>query len=210
MIQLRELLSQIAEKRAARMAEAMRRQEPSPEMEKLAKMQGIQLPGATIPADMGADKRSGMQDKGTGEKPQPSSPSKPATATNPELQAAKERRAKRDAELLAAVKAKFEKAMADKNDANVSPVTGKVTGTALPQVDELKDTTVKSYLKKAKKSAESELRKSDEREDKAMSTDGEKHPERQQKHLEKAKEHFKKYQKRQKGISTASKKMGDK
>jgi len=149
-----------------------------------------------------------MQDKPTDEPPSPQP--KPAVSTNPDIVAAKERKAKRDAEIMAAAKAEFDDVMADKNDANVSPTTGKETGTALPPVDELKDTTVKSYLKKAKKSAESELRKHDEREDKAMSTDGEKHPERQQKHLEKAKEHFKKYLKRQKGISTASKKMGDK
>jgi hypothetical protein len=205
MIRLKELLTQIAEKR---MAEAMRRQAASPEMEKLAKTQGLELPGASVPSDIGADKRSGMQDKPTDEPPSPQP--KPAVSTNPDIVAAKERKAKRDAEIMAAAKAEFDDVMADKNDANVSPTTGKETGTALPQVDELKDTTVKSYLKKAKKSAESELRKHDEREDKAMSTDGEKHPERQQKHLEKAKEHFKKYLKRQKGISTASKKMGDK
>ncbi len=205
MIRLKELLTQIAEKR---MAEAMRRQAASPEMEKLAKTQGLELPGASVPADIGADKRSGMQDKPTDEPPSPQP--KPAVSTNPDIVAAKERKAKRDAEIMAAAKAEFDDVMADKNDANVSPTTGKETGTALPPVDELKDTTVKSYLKKAKKSAESELRKHDEREDKAMSTDGEKHPERQQKHLEKAKEHFKKYLKRQKGISTASKKMGDK
>ncbi len=205
MIRLKELLTQIAEKR---MAEAMRRQAASPEMEKLAKTQGLELPGASVPADIGADKRSGMQDKPTDEPPSPQP--KPAVSTNPDIVAAKERKAKRDAEIMAAAKAEFDDVMADKNDANVSPTTGKETGTALPPVDELKDTTVKSYLKKAKKSAESELRKHDEREDKAMSTDGEKHPERQQKHLEKAKEHFKKYQKRQKGISIASKKMGDK
>jgi len=205
MIRLKELLTQIAEKR---MAEAMRRQAASPEMEKLAKTQGLELPGASVPSDIGADKRSGMQDKPTDEPPSPQP--KPAVSTNPDIVAAKERKAKRDAEIMAAAKAEFDDVMADKNDANVSPTTGKETGTALPPVDELKDTTVKSYLKKAKKSAESELRKHDEREDKAMSTDGEKHPERQQKHLEKAKEHFKKYLKRQKGISTASKKMGDK
>ena len=205
MIRLKELLTQIAEKR---MAEAMRRQAASPEMEKLAKTQGLELPGASVPSDIGADKRSGMQDKPTDEPPSPQP--KPAVSTNPDIVAAKERKAKRDAEIMAAAKAEFDDVMADKNDANVSPTTGKETGTALPSVDELKNTTVKSYLKKAKKSAESELRKSDEREDKAMSTDGEKHSERQQKHLEKAKEHFKKYQKRQKGISIASKKMGDK
>ncbi len=205
MIRLKELLTQIAEKR---MAEAMRRQAASPEMEKLAKTQGLELPGASVPSDIGADKRSGMQDKPTDEPPSPQP--KPAVSTNPDIVAAKERKAKRDAEIMAAAKAEFDDVMADKNDANVSPTTGKETGTALPSVDELKNTTVKSYLKKAKKSAESELRKHDEREDKAMSTDGEKHPERQQKHLEKAKEHFKKYQKRQKGISIASKKMGDK
>lgn len=75
------------------------------------------------------------------------------------------------------------------------------------KLKELKDSTLKSYTKKAKKSAERELRKSDEREDKAMSTDGEKHPERQQKHVERAKGHFKKYQKRQKGMSTAKEKL---
>ena len=206
MIRLKELLTQIAEKR---MAEAMRRQAASPEMEKLAKMQGLELPGASEPADLGVDKRSGMQDKPSADEPSASSP-KPVVSTNPDIIAAKARKAKRDAEMMAAAKAEFDDVMADKNDANVSPTTGKETGTALPSVDELEKSTLKSYLKKANKSAESELRKSDEREDKAMSTDGEKHSERQQKHLEKAKEHFKKYQKRQKGISIASKKMGDK
>jgi hypothetical protein len=209
MIRLKELLTQLVEKRAARMAEAMRRLAPSPEMEKQGKTQGLELPGAIVgtPSTFDADKRSGMQDKPT-DAPPSSSP-KPVVSANPDMIAAKERKAKRDAEIIAAAKAEFEKAMASKKDTNVSPKTGKDTGTALPQIDELED-TLKSYLKKAKRSAESELRKSDEREDKAMSTDGEKYPERQQNHVERAKEHFKKYQKRQKGISTASNKMGNK
>jgi outer membrane protein TolC len=133
MIRLKELLTQIAEKR---MAEAMRRQAASPEMEKLAKTQGLELPGASVPADIGADKRSGMQDKPTDEPPSPQP--KPAVSTNPDIVAAKERKAKRDAEIMAAAKAEFDDVMADKNDANVSPTTGKETGTALPQVDERK------------------------------------------------------------------------
>ncbi len=207
MIRLKELLTQIAEKR---MAEAMRRQAASPEMEKLAKMQGLELPGASEPADLGVDKRSGMQDKPSADEPSASSP-KPVVSTNPDIIAAKARKAKRDAEMMAAAKAELDKAMAD-NEKNTNPSakTGVAAATALPQVDELEKSTLKSYLKKANKSAESELRKSDEREDKAMSTDGEKYPKRQEKHVEKAKEHFKKYLKRQKGISTASKKMGDK
>lgn len=207
MIRLKELLTQVAEKR---MAEAMRRQAASPEMEKLGQKQGIELPGASEPADIGADKRSGMQDKPSADKPSPSSP-KPVVSTNPDIAAAKARKAQRDAEMMAKAKAEFDQAMADdEKNTNPSAKAGVTTATALPPVDELEKSTLKSYLKKANKSAESELRKSDDHEDKAMSIDGEKHSERQQKHVEKAKEYLKKYQKRQKGISTASKKIGDK
>lgn len=74
-------------------------------------------------------------------------------------------------------------------------------------LDELSPATMKSYVKKATRSASAQLRKSDGQEDKAMSTDGTKYPERQQAYVNKAKQHFQKYRSRTGGISTATQKL---
>lgn len=72
---------------------------------------------------------------------------------------------------------------------------------------ELSKKTLGSYIKKASRSADHHDKKGSAEEDKAMSTDGNKYPAKQQKHLDKAGEHFRKHLKRSVGVNTAKTKM---
>lgn len=75
------------------------------------------------------------------------------------------------------------------------------------QIDELSKTTLKSYVKKSTKAADKAWDKSEKEEDKAMATDGEKYPEKQQRHVDAAKKHTDVWRKRDAGITTATKKL---
>jgi hypothetical protein len=72
---------------------------------------------------------------------------------------------------------------------------------------ELSKKTLASYVKKADKQAERHLKISDRHEDKAMSTDGDKYPVRQQAHNDIAKAFFLKARKRMDGIKAAKTKL---
>ena len=76
------------------------------------------------------------------------------------------------------------------------------------QIDELSKKTLVSYTEKSQRSANKALAKSDKEEDKAMSTDGEKYPEKQQKHIDNAKASFKIFKKREAGQKMSLKKLG--
>lgn len=75
------------------------------------------------------------------------------------------------------------------------------------QIDELSKKTLKSYVKKATTSADRAWKKTDQEEDKAMSTDGEKYPEKQQRHVDNASRHNAVWAKRDAGLDVAKKKL---
>jgi hypothetical protein len=70
-------------------------------------------------------------------------------------------------------------------------------------IDELSTDTLKSYYKKAGKSAEKHYDKADREEDKAMSTDGNKYPEKQARHNAAAQGHIRNYRNRVQGAARA-------
>ena len=74
-------------------------------------------------------------------------------------------------------------------------------------LDELSNKTLKSYVKKSNTSAERLDAKGDKEEDKAMSTDGNKYPEKQARHQAAASKAQAKSWNRRKGIDTATKKL---
>lgn len=74
-------------------------------------------------------------------------------------------------------------------------------------LNELYKATLNSYGKKAAKSAQKHYEKGNAEEDKAMSTDGEKYPEKQQRHQKAAAEHQRKEYNRTKGLQLATKKL---
>ena len=75
-------------------------------------------------------------------------------------------------------------------------------------IAELANSTLKSYIKKSRKSSEKAETKLDREEDKAMSTDGIKYPEKQRRHQDAANAAADVYIKRQKGLKTAKAKAG--
>lgn len=75
------------------------------------------------------------------------------------------------------------------------------------ELNELSKETLKSYNKKALRSADKSWEKSSDEEDKAMSTDGEKYPDKQARHQKNAYNHETKYFKRTKGIERASQRL---
>lgn len=76
-------------------------------------------------------------------------------------------------------------------------------------IEEISTTILKSYKKKAEKSAQKNWEKADKEEDKAMSTDGEKYPDKQKRHIENAAKFIHNWKKRQAGITTANGKMNN-
>ena len=77
------------------------------------------------------------------------------------------------------------------------------------QINELSKKTLKSYVKKATKSADKAWEKTDKEEDKAMSTDGEKYPDKQNRHIANARKHNDVWAKRDSGLKMANKKLGE-
>lgn len=75
------------------------------------------------------------------------------------------------------------------------------------QLDELEKKTLKSYQKKATTSSERAWKKADQEEDKAMSTDGEKYPEKQKRHNDNAAKHLDTWNKREAGLKMVNKKL---
>lgn len=75
------------------------------------------------------------------------------------------------------------------------------------QIDELSKKTLKSYKKKATRSADKAWDKTDKEEDKAMSTDGEKYPDKQNRHIANARKHNDTWAKRDAGLKMAGKKL---
>lgn len=86
----------------------------------------------------------------------------------------------------------------------------KVPATNEEQIDELSKNTLKSYIKKSQTSSDRAWARMDREEDKAMSTDGEKYPEKQERHNQAAREAHKVWKKRDSGLSMADMKMKDK
>jgi hypothetical protein len=78
---------------------------------------------------------------------------------------------------------------------------------AMERIDELSKGTLKSYTKKANTSAERAWKKADKEEDKAMSTDGEKYPEKAERHQKAASAAIGTWKKRQDGIKAAAKRL---
>lgn len=78
---------------------------------------------------------------------------------------------------------------------------------ALEQINELSKKTLKSYVKKATTSAEKHYEKASKEEDKAMSTNGEKYPEKQERHMHAAGKHIHKWRNRDAGLKTANNKL---
>lgn len=76
-------------------------------------------------------------------------------------------------------------------------------------LDELSPNTYKSYLKKAPKSIGRLWKKQDSEEDKAMSTDGEKYPEKQERHRKNAADADRKSQNRHKGMLKVKEKLSE-
>lgn len=77
------------------------------------------------------------------------------------------------------------------------------------QLDELSRKTLRSYSYKAANAAWKLEKKGEKEEDKAMSTDGNKYPEKQKKHGQKATEFYNKQYKKQQGIDLAKKKLSE-
>jgi len=75
-------------------------------------------------------------------------------------------------------------------------------------LQELSKKTLKSYIKKATTSADRAWAKSDKEEDKSMSTDGNKYPEKQARHQANAIKASNTWVKRNKGVSVANQKLG--
>jgi len=84
-----------------------------------------------------------------------------------------------------------------------------VLGEEYTQLDELDKKTLKSYVKKATTSSDRHWAKAEKEEDKAMSTNGEKYPEKQRRHMDAANASIKTWQKRGKGIEAAKKKLSE-
>jgi hypothetical protein len=77
------------------------------------------------------------------------------------------------------------------------------TNEEVEPIDELSIGTLKSYYKKAGKSAEKHYDKAGKEEDKAMSTDGNKYPEKQARHNATAQGHIRNYRNRVQGAARA-------
>lgn len=77
------------------------------------------------------------------------------------------------------------------------------------QLDELSRKTLKSYQRKAGTSAQRAWDKGDKEEDKSMSTDGTKYPEKQKRHQDAAQVQHKIWRKRDKGLGMVKKKLGE-
>lgn len=75
---------------------------------------------------------------------------------------------------------------------------------SIEPIQELDKKTLKSYIKKATTSRDRHDRKADQEEDKAMSTDGNKYPEKQARHTATASKHYLKYFNRNRGIEKAT------
>jgi hypothetical protein len=75
------------------------------------------------------------------------------------------------------------------------------------QIDEISKKVLKSYVKKATTSSERSWNKADKEEDKAMSTDGEKYPEKQKRHQDAASQHINTWNKREAGLKVAKQKL---
>ena len=78
------------------------------------------------------------------------------------------------------------------------------------QLDELSKDTLKSYVKKASTSASRAWKKADSEEDKAMSTDGMKYPEKQARHNANANAALKTWRKRDAGLKSVTVRTGKK
>lgn len=83
----------------------------------------------------------------------------------------------------------------------------KAVAEEVEQIDELSKKTLKSYQKKATTSSEKAWNKADKEEDKAMSTDGTKYPEKQERHMKAAGDAIKTWRKREAGLGLAKQKL---
>jgi hypothetical protein len=75
------------------------------------------------------------------------------------------------------------------------------------QIDELDKKTLKSYRRKAATHVDRLEKKADQEEDKAMSTDGYRYPDKQDRHSRNAKALFQKSRQRRKGLAMADKRL---
>lgn len=82
-----------------------------------------------------------------------------------------------------------------------------LAGEEVEQIDELSRKTLKSYMKKSKTSGERAWRRADKEEDKSMSTDGTKYPEKQKRHMDNASREIDLWRKRDSGQQLAAKKL---
>lgn len=82
-----------------------------------------------------------------------------------------------------------------------------LAGEEAEQIDELSRKTLKSYMKKSKTSGERAWRRADKEEDKSMSTDGTKYPEKQKRHMDNASREIDLWRKRDSGQQLAAKKL---
>jgi hypothetical protein len=101
--------------------------------------------------------------------------------------------------------AEYDRAIAEAK-AGTAPATLKEE---VQQIDELSKKTLKSYVKKATTSSERAWKNADKEEDKSMSTDGNKYPEKQKRHMDNASKHIDTYNKREAGLKTAKKKLSE-
>jgi hypothetical protein len=84
------------------------------------------------------------------------------------------------------------------------PYKARVAATEEAQIDELSTKTLKSYFRKGTTSLQRAWTKQDREEDKAMSTDGNKYPEKQKRHMDNAQAAQKVWQKRNTGLDRAA------
>jgi hypothetical protein len=94
-----------------------------------------------------------------------------------------------------------------KRERGIGKAVDKITKEDIEPLDELSRKTLKSYTKKATTSAQRAWDKGDKEEDKSMSTDGNKYPEKQARHQAAAQVQHKKWAKRDKGLGMAKKKL---
>jgi hypothetical protein len=96
-----------------------------------------------------------------------------------------------------------------KDDSEKSPGRGfsQKLGEDVDQIDELDKKTLKSYRRKAATHVDRLEKKADQEEDKAMSTDGNRNPDKQDRHSRNAKALFQKSRQRRKGLAMADKRL---
>lgn len=94
-------------------------------------------------------------------------------------------------------------------EGKAAPAAPETITESVEEIQELSKKTLKSYTKKATTSADRAWAKADKEEDKSMATDGEKYPEKQARHQDNANKAIGTWRKRDSGLATAKKKLGE-